>query len=189
MRVVALDFERSAQRAALESPELEFVAADVCDSHDVERAVELANRDGDLSVLVNCAGIGDHGRVVGRSGPIALERFERVIEVNLFGTFNVTRLAATAMTSNTLGDEERGVIVNTASVAAYDGQIGQASYTASKAAIAGMTLPLARELVSAAVRVVTIAPGLFETPLLSELPRRSATTGSLGSVPGTPRSA
>ncbi|APE34706.1 3-hydroxyacyl-CoA dehydrogenase [Nocardia mangyaensis] len=171
MRVIALDLDASVQRAADSWPHLEFVAADVCDSEAVGQAVDVANRDGNLSVVVNCAGIGDPGRVLSRSGPLALERFERVVKVNLIGTFNMIRLAGHAMSSNKRDGEERGVIVNTASVAAFDGQIGQASYAASKAAIAGMTLPIAREFAGAAIRVATIAPGLFETPLLGELPQ------------------
>ncbi len=171
MRVVGLDLEASVLRAAAAWPELEFATADVRDPEAVTRAVAQANRDGDLSVVVNCAGIGDPSRVVGRSGPVDLERFERVLSVNLVGTFNVIRLAAHAMIGNDLQGEERGVIVNTASVAAFDGQIGQASYAASKAGIAGMTLPIARELAASAIRVVTIAPGLFETPLLGQLPQ------------------
>jgi NAD(P)-dependent dehydrogenase (short-subunit alcohol dehydrogenase family) len=171
MRVVALDLPASVASTADRWPDLEFVAADVCDPDGVARAVGLANRDRTLSVVVNCAGIGDPGRVVGRAGPLPLERFERVVRVNLLGTFNVIRTAAQAMVGNDAAGEERGVIVNTASVAAFDGQVGQASYAASKAAIAGMTLPIARELASSGIRVVTIAPGLFETPLLGELPQ------------------
>ena len=171
MRVVVLDLEASVGRASAAWPELEFVAADVCDQEGVARAVEQANRDANLSVVVNCAGIGDPGRVVGRSGPLALERFEQMIRVNLVGTFNVIRLAAHVMVGNDFEGEERGVIVNTASVAAFEGQIGQVSYAASKAGIVGMTLPLARELASAAIRVLAVAPGLFATPLLRELPQ------------------
>ena len=124
-----------------------------------------------MSVVVNCAGIDGPSRVVGKNGPLALDRFERVVRVNLLGTFNVIRLAAHAMMGNDFDGEERGVIVNTASVAAFDGQVGQASYSASKAAIVGMTLPIARELASAAIRVVCVAPGVFETPLLLTLPQ------------------
>ena len=148
------------------------MAADVTDPEGVQHAVETANRDANLSVVVNCAGIGDPSRVVGRNGPLALERFERVIRVNLTGTFNVVRLASYAMAANEVQVEERGVIINTASVAAFDGQIGQASYAASKAGIVGMTLPIARELANVAIRVVTIAPGLFATPLVEQLPQQ-----------------
>ena len=186
MRVVGVDLEAAAARAAAAHPELEFAVADVRDPEAVGRAVEQANSDSTLSVVVNCAGIGDPGRVVGRSGPVALERFERVVGVNLVGTFNVVRLAAHAMIGNEFRGEERGVVVNTASVAAFDGQIGQASYAASKGGIVGMTLPIARELASSAIRVVTIAPGLFETPLLGELPQEVRDELG-GQVPFPPR--
>ena len=186
MRVVVLDLQRSVERAAPTLPGLEFVAADVSDSDGVRRAVEVANRQANLSVVVNCAGIGDPGRVLGKAGPLALDRFERVIRVNLTGTFNVLRLASDAMARNDLHGEERGVIVNTASVAAFDGQIGQVSYAAAKSGIVGMTLPLARELASLAIRVVTVAPGLFATPLVEELPQ--SVRDDLGAaVPFPPR--
>ena len=123
-----------------------------------------------LRVVVNCAGIGPPAKVVGRKGPFPLDVFRRIIEVNLIGTFNVIRLAAQHLLTLDLDGEERGVIISTASVAAYDGQIGQAAYSASKAGIVGMTLPIARELSEGQIRVNTIAPGLFETPLLASLP-------------------
>jgi NAD(P)-dependent dehydrogenase (short-subunit alcohol dehydrogenase family) len=126
---------------------------------------------GGVDIVVNCAGVAAAQRTVGREGPLALEDFERVIRVNLLGTFNVIRLAAAAMMDNPSGpDGERGVIVNTASIAAFDGQIGQAAYAASKAAVAGMTLPLAREFARAGIRVVSIAPGLMDTPMMHALP-------------------
>jgi NAD(P)-dependent dehydrogenase (short-subunit alcohol dehydrogenase family) len=146
-----------------------FVPADVADEEDVRAAVEAAGRDGALRIVVNCAGIATPGRAVGRSGPLPLADFERVIRVNLIGTFNVVRLAAERMRTVPVLGEERGVIVNTASVAAFDGQIGQPAYAASKAGVAGMTLPLAREFASHLIRVMTIAPGIFETPMLSGL--------------------
>lgn len=124
---------------------------------------------GPLRVVVNCAGIGDPARTLGKDGPIDLDRFRRVIDINLIGTFNVIRLAAARMVEAPEIDGERGLIVNTASVAAYDGQIGQASYSASKGAIVAMTLPLAREFARHLVRVMTIAPGTFETPILQGL--------------------
>jgi 3-hydroxyacyl-CoA dehydrogenase / 3-hydroxy-2-methylbutyryl-CoA dehydrogenase len=131
-------------------------------------------RFGGVNVLVNCAGIGPAMKTVGRSGPARLEDFSRVIQVNLIGTFNCIRLTAAAMARNTPGaDGERGVIVNTASVAAFDGQIGQAAYSASKGGIVGMTLPIARDLSRNGIRVNTIAPGLFETPLLAGLPKEA----------------
>jgi NAD(P)-dependent dehydrogenase (short-subunit alcohol dehydrogenase family) len=126
---------------------------------------------GPARVLINCAGIGTAGRVVGRDGPMKLEAFDRVIRINLIGTFNMIRLAAAEMSAlDPLGDDERGVIINTASIAAFDGQVGQAAYAASKGGVVGMTLPIARELARAGVRVMTIAPGVFHTPMVDGLP-------------------
>jgi NAD(P)-dependent dehydrogenase (short-subunit alcohol dehydrogenase family) len=147
-----------------------FVAADVTDEAQVQAAVEQAGAMAPLRVAVNCAGIGTPGRVVGKGGPLPLEQFARVVQVNLVGTFNVIRLAAAAMAQTEPVDGERGVIVNTASAAAFDGQIGQAAYSASKGGVVGMTLPVARDLASSLVRVMTIAPGLFDTPMLAGLP-------------------
>lgn len=149
-----------------------FFAADVADPAAVQKAVDGAVSEfGGLHICVNCAGIGDAMKIVGKEGPADLERFSRVIRVNLIGTFNVARLTAWVMVKNHPNDEgERGVIVNTASVAAFEGQVGQAAYSASKGGIAGMTLPLARDLSRDGVRVMTIAPGLFDTPLLAGLP-------------------
>jgi len=149
-----------------------FFAADVADPVGVQKAVDGAvSAFGGLHICVNCAGIGDAMKIVGKEGPADLERFSRVIRVNLIGTFNVSRLAAWVMVKNQPNDEgERGVIINTASVAAFEGQVGQAAYSASKGGIAGMTLPLARDLSRDGVRVMTIAPGLFDTPLLAALP-------------------
>ncbi|AMB59332.1 SDR family NAD(P)-dependent oxidoreductase [Microterricola viridarii] len=148
-----------------------FVAGDVTNAADVQAAVDAANGLGPLRIVVNCAGIVSGARTVGRDGPQPLEDFERVIRVNLTGTFNVIRLAAAAMQANEPAGEtpERGVIVNTASVAAFDGQIGQAAYSASKGAVAAMTLPLAREFAQTLIRVMTIAPGTFDTPMLRQL--------------------
>ena len=146
-----------------------FVATDVTGEQDGQRAVETAKaRFGNLHGLVNCAGIAPGERIVGRDGPHHLETFTRAISINLVGTFNMLRLAAAAMTANApMTDGERGVIINTASVAAFEGQIGQAAYAASKAGVAGLTLPAARELARFGIRVVTIAPGLFMTPMMS----------------------
>lgn len=155
-----------------------FVAADVSDASQVQAAVDEANRTAPLRLLVNCAGVATPGKVLGRGGPLDLERFEQVVKVNLLGTFNVIRLAAAAMAGTEPLDGERGVIINTASVAAFDGQIGQPAYAASKGAVVSMTLPIARELAAHAIRVLTIAPGLFETPLLAALPE--AARASLG---------
>lgn len=145
---------------------------DVADAGSAEAAVALAAAaHGVARVLVCCAGIGTAGRIVGRDGAMPLEAFERVIRVNLVGTFNMMRIAAQAMsTLEPLADGERGVIVGTASVAAYDGQIGQAAYAASKAGVVGLTLPAAREFARFGVRVMTVAPGLFETPMMKGLP-------------------
>ena len=151
-----------------------FCPADVRDEDAVSEAVGQAAELGELRILVNCAGIGTPQRILGKDGePSPLESFQRVVDVNLVGTFNVMRLAAAEMLRHEPVGEERGVIVNTASVAAFDGQIGQASYSASKAGIAGMTLPVARDLAAKQIRVVTIAPGLFLTPLLMTLPQEA----------------
>ena len=162
----------------------EFVRTDVTSSEQIEAAVK---RCGSLHILINCAGIADAGRVVGKDGPVSLDHFTRVIGVNLIGAFNAIRLAASAMTGNGPNqDGERGVIINTASVAAFEGQIGQAAYSASKGGIVSMTLPIARELARHGIRVMTIAPGLFDTPLMAALPE--AARVSLGqSVPFPPR--
>lgn len=158
-----------------------FVAADVCDEGEVDAAIGAAcKRYGRLHGVVNCAGVAPAERVLGRTGPHQLAMFQRVININLVGTFNVVRLAAQAMASNEpAADGERGVIVNTASVAAFEGQIGQAAYSASKAGVAGMTLPLARELARFGIRVMAIAPGIFETPMLAAMsPEVQASLGA-----------
>lgn len=147
----------------------QFCRTDVTDEGDVLAALDEAER---LDILIHCAGIATAERALGKNGPLELERFRRVIEVNLIGTFNVVRLGAAMMANNEAQppDGERGVMVLTSSVAAFDGQIGQAAYAASKGGVASMTLPLAREFARVGVRVVSIAPGLFETPLLAGLP-------------------
>lgn len=145
-----------------------LVPADVTDEAQMSAAVDAAR---DARIVVNCAGIATPGRTVGKGGPLPLETFERVIRINLVGTFNVVRLAAARMLQLEPMGEERGVIINTASVAAFDGQIGQAAYSASKAGVAGMTLPLAREFAPHLIRVMTIAPGIFETPMMAGLPQ------------------
>jgi NAD(P)-dependent dehydrogenase (short-subunit alcohol dehydrogenase family) len=149
-----------------------FSAADVTSEEDVRAAVKTAvDAFGGLHIAVNCAGVGFPGRVLTRDGAANdLERFEFVIKVNLIGTFNVLRLAAEQMATQDPDGEDRGVIVNTASIAAFDGQIGQAAYSASKGGVAGMTLPIARDLASKQIRCVTIAPGTFDTPMLAGLP-------------------
>lgn len=150
-----------------------FAPADVTSEKDVQAAVDLAASElGGVHVVVNCAGVGWPGRVVNRDGePLPLEQFELVIRINLIGTFNVIRLAVAQMVKQEPVDSDRGVIINTASAAAFDGQIGQNAYSASKAGVAGMTLPLARDLASKQIRVMTIAPGTFDTPMLAMLPQ------------------
>jgi NAD(P)-dependent dehydrogenase (short-subunit alcohol dehydrogenase family) len=152
-----------------------FRAADVTDEAEVGAAVEAGTEAfGGLHIVVNCAGVGFPGRVLTREGePTDLDRFEFVVRVNLIGTFNVVRLAAAQIAKGDPEGEERGVIVNTASIAAFDGQIGQAAYSASKAGIVGMTLPIARDLASKQIRCVTIAPGTFDTPMLAGLPEEA----------------
>ena len=148
-----------------------FVGCDVTDGAQVQAAVEAV---GEIRISVCCAGIGWAERTAGRRGPHSFDPFQSVINVNLVGTFNVLRLAAAAMLANEPdGEGERGVCINTASIAAYDGQIGQIAYSASKGGIVGMTLPAARDLASSGIRVVTIAPGLFDTPLLAGLPEEA----------------
>jgi NAD(P)-dependent dehydrogenase (short-subunit alcohol dehydrogenase family) len=166
-----------------------FVACDVREEEQVQAAVEAAAQaaDGGLRISVCCAGTGFAQKIAGSRGPHALEPFTVIIAINLIGTFNVLRHAASAMLGNEpLEDGERGVCINTASIAAYDGQVGQVAYSASKGGVVGMTLPAARDLASAGIRVVTIAPGLFDTPLLAMLPQEAR--DSLGrSIPWPPR--
>jgi NAD(P)-dependent dehydrogenase (short-subunit alcohol dehydrogenase family) len=155
---------------------LEFVACDVCEETQVQAAVERAAAvEGGLRIAVCCAGIGWAQKVAGSKGPHPLRPFETIVSINLIGTFNVLRLAAAAMIANAPlpDDGERGVCVNTASIAAFDGQVGQIAYSASKGGIVGMTLPAARDLAQYGVRVCTIAPGLFDTPLLAALPEEA----------------
>ncbi|MBC7633313.1 3-hydroxyacyl-CoA dehydrogenase [Aeromicrobium sp.] len=171
-KVVILDLPGSPgdEVAARLGDGVRFAAADVRDETAVEAALDVAEELGDLRVVVNCAGTGDAIKTVGKNGPYPLDKFQRIIEINLVGSFNVLRLGAARMATLDLTGEERGVIVNTASVAGFDGQIGQAAYSASKGGIVGMTLPIARDLASLGIRVMTIAPGLFNTPLLASLP-------------------
>ncbi|GAB2998666.1 SDR family NAD(P)-dependent oxidoreductase [Saccharothrix stipae] len=155
-----------------DAPDVEgvtYLAADVTSESDVQAAVDTAAGSGSpLRVVVNCAGIGPSTRTVGKSGPHPLDLYRKVIDVNLVGTFNVLRLAAAAMgKTEPLEHGQRGVVINTASIAAFDGQIGQVAYAASKAAVVGMTLPAARDLSSVGVRVMTIAPGIVDTPMLA----------------------
>jgi NAD(P)-dependent dehydrogenase (short-subunit alcohol dehydrogenase family) len=171
--VVILDLPSSeGEKAAVAlGPTARFVPGDVTDEQQVQAAVDEASGMAPLRIVVNCAGIATPGKVIGRDGVLPLAHFERVVRVNLVGTFNVIRLAAAAMVKTEPVGEERGVIVNTASVAAFDGQIGQPAYSASKGGVAAMTLPIARELARDLVRVMTIAPGIFETPMMAGLPQ------------------
>jgi NAD(P)-dependent dehydrogenase (short-subunit alcohol dehydrogenase family) len=170
-RVVIFDLPASAgeQLARDLGTAATFVPGDVTSEDDARAAVDAA---GELRIAVNCAGIGSGARIAGRDGPFPLDVFRRVIEVNLIGTFNVLRLAAARMAEQEPLAGERGVIVNTASIAAFEGQVGQAAYTASKAGIVGLTICAARDLATQLVRVCTIAPGTFDTPLLGRLDER-----------------
>ena len=172
VKVTILDINEASATAAARAIGGFAIGCDVTDAAAVETAVAAAcQRQGPARIAVNCAGIGTAGRIVGRDGPLPLDAFRRVIEVNLIGSFNLLRVVAAEMTTlDPLADGERGIIVSTASVAAYEGQIGQAAYSASKGGIASLTLPAARELARYGVRVVAIAPGLFETPMLQGLP-------------------
>jgi NAD(P)-dependent dehydrogenase (short-subunit alcohol dehydrogenase family) len=172
--VALLDINEAAAKAHAASIGGIGVRCDVSDAASAEAAMATArDAHGPVRILINCAGIGTAGRVVGRDGPLKLEAFDRVIRINLIGTFNMIRLAAAEMSGlDPLDgdDQERGVIINTASIAAFDGQVGQAAYAASKGGVVGMTLPIARELSRAGVRVMTIAPGVFHTPMVDGLP-------------------
>ena len=171
--VALLDMDEDAARAVAGPIGGLAIACDVTDASRAEQAVAAARAEhGEAAILVNCAGIAPAQRVVGRDGPMPLADFAHVIQVNLVGTFNLIRLAAAGMTAREPEADggERGVIVNTASVSAFEGQIGQAAYSASKAGVAGMTLPIARELARFGVRVMTIAPGLMSTPMLHGMP-------------------
>ncbi|ORA37133.1 3-hydroxyacyl-CoA dehydrogenase [Mycobacterium aquaticum] len=150
-----------------------FVGTDVTDEAGVSEALDVAESLGPVRINVNCAGIGNAIKTLGKDGPFPLAGFRKVVEVNLIGTFNVIRLAAQRIAKTEPVGEERGVIINTASVAAFDGQIGQAAYSASKGGVVGMTLPIARDLSRELIRVCTIAPGLFKTPLLGSLPEEA----------------
>lgn len=157
-----------------------FVAADVRDEAQVQAAIGAAKELGQLRIAVTCAGVATPGRIIGRKGVHALDQYKTVIDINLVGSFNVMRLAAEAMATNEPDDGDRGVVVMTASAAAYDGQIGQAAYASSKGGIVGLTLPAARDLADIGVRVMTIAPGTMETPMLAGLPE--AAREALGKV-------
>lgn len=170
-KVVIADLNEAAGTALAQELGGQFVRCDVSAEADGQAAVDAAVKLGRLAGLVNCAGIAVASKTVGKNGPHPLDAFEKTIRVNLIGTFNMIRLTAAAMVQNTPDAEgERGVIINTASVAAFDGQIGQAAYAASKGGVVGMTLAIARDLARDGVRCMTIAPGLFETPMLLGMP-------------------
>jgi NAD(P)-dependent dehydrogenase (short-subunit alcohol dehydrogenase family) len=174
-KVAIFDLNEQRGRALAEELGHEHVVyfqTNVTDAQQVEQQVaEVITHYGKVNTLISCAGIATPGKVVSQKGPLALDRFEQVIQVNLIGTFNVLRVAAHAMQQNEPNEEgERGVIINTASVAAFEGQIGQVAYSASKGGVVGMTLPIAREFARDGIRVMAIAPGLIETPLFEGLP-------------------
>jgi NAD(P)-dependent dehydrogenase (short-subunit alcohol dehydrogenase family) len=168
--IVDLPSSSGSELAAELGDRVRFAAADVRDEDQVQAAVAAATQQGFLRVVVNCAGIATPGRVIGKRGVLPLESFRTVIDINLVGTFNVLRLAAAAMVDNEPIDGDRGLVIMTASVAAFDGQIGQAAYAASKGGIVGLTLSAARDLADKAVRVMTIAPGAMATPMMAGLP-------------------
>ena len=172
VRAVIVDLPSSpgAEVAAELGDGVRFVAADVRDEDQVQVAVHAATGMGVLRLAVNCAGVATPGRVIGKRGLLPLESFRTVVEINLIGTFNVLRLAAQAMLANEPADGDRGLVLMTASVAAYDGQIGQAAYSASKGGVVSLTLTAARDLAQYAIRVMTIAPGVMETPMMAGMP-------------------
>lgn len=182
--IADIDAARGSTLAAELGNDALFVETDVADAAAGEAAVNaVVARFGRLDIAVNCAGIAPPQRILGKDGVMTLAAFERVLRINLNGTFNMTRLAAAAMAGRSQEEAgERGVIINTASIAAYDGQIGQVPYAASKAAIAGMTLPLARDLARHAIRVMAIAPGIFDTPLVAGLPEQARLSLAAGVV-------
>jgi NAD(P)-dependent dehydrogenase (short-subunit alcohol dehydrogenase family) len=169
--VIDMDAAKGKQLADAAGDNVIFAHADVVSEESIREAIKKAvDQFGKINVVVNCAGVPDAGKVMGKKGPLPLSLFNKVIQINLVGTMNVIRLAVEQMVNNTPNNEgEKGVIVNTASIAAFDGQIGQAAYAASKGGIVGMTLPIARECADYGIRVATIAPGLFETPLMAGL--------------------
>ena len=164
--------ERGKKIAAELGPNVISVAADVTNDEESRAAVEkIVSAFGAINVAINCAGVADPGKVLSKKGPMSISFFNRVVQINLVGTLNVIRLAVEQMVKNAPnGEGEKGVIINTASAAAFDGQIGQAAYSASKAGVVGMTLPIARECADYGIRVMTIAPGLFDTPMMAGLP-------------------
>ncbi|MBM3361598.1 MAG: 3-hydroxyacyl-CoA dehydrogenase [Betaproteobacteria bacterium] len=170
-QVLIADMQQDKGEAVAQQIGAVFMRCDVSQEADAQAVIDRAGQLGPLTGLVNCAGIAPAEKTVGKNGAHSLAVFSKVVQVNLIGTFNMIRLAAQAMSQNaTLPSGERGVIINTASVAAYDGQIGQAAYSASKAGVVGMTLPIARDLSRNGIRVMTIAPGIFATPMVAGMP-------------------
>jgi NAD(P)-dependent dehydrogenase (short-subunit alcohol dehydrogenase family) len=168
--ILDLPNSAGADLAAELGERVRFAPADVRDEDQVQTAIAVATELGSLRVVINCAGVGTPGRVIGKRGVLPLEAFRNVIDINLVGTFNVLRLAAATMIDNAPLDGDRGLVIMTASVAAFDGQIGQAAYAASKGGVASLTLTAARDLADKAIRVMTIAPGVMETPMMAGLP-------------------
>ncbi|WP_040160677.1 SDR family NAD(P)-dependent oxidoreductase [Mobilicoccus massiliensis] len=180
--VVLLDLPTSQGEAVATElgDRVRFVPTDVRDEAQVQAAIDVARELGELRIAVCCAGVATPGRIIGRKGPLPLETYKTVIDINLVGTFNVLRLAANAMLDNEPVDGDRGVVIMTASIAAWDGQVGQAAYASSKGAIVGLTLSAARDLADKHIRVMTIAPGTMETPMMASLPQE--TKDSLGAM-------
>ena len=172
--ILDVDEEKGDRLAAELGAQAIYCRTDVTSEKSVQAAVDkTVEKFGGIHVVINCAGVGTAAKVLGKNGPMALEHFNRVVQINLVGTLNVIRLAAAKIVVNTPNaDGEKGVVINTASAAAFDGQIGQAAYSASKAGVVGMTLPIAREFADYGIRVMTIAPGLFRTPMLESLPQK-----------------
>jgi 3-hydroxyacyl-CoA dehydrogenase/3-hydroxy-2-methylbutyryl-CoA dehydrogenase len=170
--IIDVDADKGEKLAATIGANAIFVKTDITSEADVRQAIQKAvEAFGKINVVINCAGVVNPGKLIGRKGPLPLDAFNKVLQINLVGTLNVIRLTVEKMMNNAPDEEgEKGVIINTASIAAFDGQIGQAAYSASKAGIVGMTLPLAREVSDYGIRVVTIAPGVFETPMMAGLP-------------------
>jgi len=175
--ILDVDEEKGNRLAADLGAQAIYCRTDVTSEKSVQAAVDkTVEKFGGIHVVINCAGVGTPAKVLGKNGPMALEHFNRVVQINLVGTLNVIRLAAAKIVVNTPNaDGEKGVVINTASAAAFDGQIGQAAYSASKAGVVGMTLPIAREFADYGIRVMTIAPGLFRTPMLESLPQKVQT--------------
>ena len=170
--IVDVDVEKGEKLAAKIGANAIFVKTDITREEDVRQAIRKAiDTFEKINTAMNCAGVVNPGKLIGRKGPLTLEAFNKVLQINLVGTLNVIRLAVEQMMNNTPGEEgERGVIINSASIAAFEGQVGQVAYSASKAGIVGMTLPIAREISDYGIRIVTIAPGIFDTPMMAGLP-------------------